>query len=162
MARYARENLGLSVQTGSFENFPSDEKFDLVTMIQVAAHFYNVPEAFSKAAKLLNVNGFLLIETWNKASLTARLLGKNWHEYSPPSVLHYFTPQNLTEFATKFGFVRAAQGRPAKWISGAHAKSLLLHKFGDSALKHVFKLVPDKINFPYPAEDLFWILFRKT
>jgi SAM-dependent methyltransferase len=162
MARFARENLGLSVKVGTLETLPTDKKFDLISMIQVVAHFYDVPSAFENAVKLLKKDGFLLIESWNRESLTARFFGQNWHEYSPPSVLHWFSPRSLSEFAGKYGFEKIANGRPSKWISGAHAKSLLKHKLGNSPLSWPLKLVPDKLNFPYPAEDLFWLLLRKS
>ncbi len=158
MAKTGREKFGLDISQGSLESFKTDEKFDLISMIQVAAHFYNPRTAFQKAADLLNENGFLLIETWNRASLSARVFGKNWHEYSPPSVLQWFSEKGLTEFLNDFGFEKIARGRPSKKISGAHAKSLLKYRLGDNFL---LKLIPDKLNFPYPSEDLFWAIYRK-
>lgn len=159
MARTGREKLGLDIRQGSLETFESDEKFDLVSMIQVAAHFYAPREAFRKAADLLNENGLLLVETWNRESVSARIFGKNWHEYSPPSVLQFFSEKGLTAFLKSFGFEKIDGGRPSKKISGAHAKSLLKYRLGDNFL---LKLIPDKLNFPYPSEDLFWALYRKS
>src|ERR1041384_3040675 len=91
MAAYGRQHLELDLRCGPLENFDektgekSDEKFDLVSMIQVAAHFYQPRKAFENAARLLAPNGHLLIETWNRGSFSARVLGRHWHEYSPPS-----------------------------------------------------------------------------
>ncbi len=158
VARFGREKLNLDIRRGSLETFETTEKFDLVSMIQVAAHFYEPRRAFEKAFDLLNENGFLLIETWNVDSISARVFGKNWHEYSPPSVLQFYSEKVLTAFLRSVGFEKIAGGRPSKKISGAHAKSLLKHKIGDNLL---LKLIPDKINFPYPSEDLFWALYRK-
>lgn len=158
MARFGRESLNLDVRQGSLETFETDEKFDLISMIQVAAHFYDPREAFTKAFDLLDDNGLLLIETWNRDSISARLFGKNWHEYSPPSVLQFFSEKGLTEFLRRIGFERIGGGRPRKKISGAHAKSLLKYRLGDNFL---LKLIPEKINFPYPSEDLFWAIYRK-
>lgn len=158
MARFGRENLNLEIKQGSLEIFETNEKFDLVSMIQVAAHFYEPRKAFEKAFDLLNENGFLLIETWNRESLSARIFGKRWHEYSPPSVLQFFSEKGLTEFLKGIGFEKIGGGRPSKKISGAHAKSLLKYRLGDIFL---LKLIPEKINFPYPSEDLFWVLYQK-
>jgi SAM-dependent methyltransferase len=162
MARFARENLNLQVANSTLENFADDEEFDLISMIQVVAHFFDIQEAFENARRLLSENGFLLIETWNRASLAERVFGNNWHEYSPPSVLHFFTPQTLNNFAARFGFEKVAAGRPAKWINGAHAKSLLRYKFENTALENFIRVIPDRFDFPYPAEDLFWVLYRKS
>ncbi len=159
IAQTGREKFGLDISQGSLESFETDEKFDLISMIQVIAHFYAPAEAFQKASSLLNENGFLLIETWNRESFSAKLFGQNWHEYSPPSVLQWFSEKGLTEFLKDFGFEKIAGGRPSKKISGAHAKSLLKYRLGNNFL---LKFIPDKLNFPYPSEDLFWALYRKN
>lgn len=158
IAKAGQAKFGLDIRQGSLESFNANEKFDLISMIQVAAHFYSPAEAFEKACSLLNENGLLLIETWNRESFSARIFGKNWHEYSPPSVLQFYSEKGLTEFLQTVGFEKIARGRPSKKISGAHAKSLLKYRLGDNFL---LKLIPDKINFPYPSEDLFWALYRK-
>lgn len=162
MAEYGCKNLGLDIRTGSLETFNASEKFDLVSLIQVATHFYDPRGAFEKIAEITDENGYLLIETWDRGSFSAHIFGKSWHEYSPPSVLHWFTKNSLSEFVGQFGFEKIAGGRPSKKISGKHAKSLLAHKFGDSFLRHSLKLIPDGVNFPYPSEDLFWVLYKKT
>ena len=158
IAKTGREKFALDIWQGSLESFETDEKFDLISMIQVAAHFYAPREAFQKAFDLLGDNGFLLVETWNRESISAKLFGKNWHEYSPPSVLQWFSEKGLTEFLRGIGFEKIAGGRPSKKISGAHAKSLLKYRLGENFL---LKLIPDKLQFPYPSEDLFWAIYRK-
>lgn len=158
MAKFGCEKLNLEIKQGSLESFETTGKFDLISMIQVAAHFYSPRRAFEKACLLLNENGFLLIETWNRDSISARIFGKNWHEYSPPSVLQFFSKKGLTEFLQTIGFEEIASGKPSKKISGAHAKSLLKYRLGDNFL---LNLIPDKLNFPYPSEDLFWAIYRK-
>jgi SAM-dependent methyltransferase len=158
MAKFGRVHLNLEIRQGSLESFEAPEKFDLISMIQVAAHFYEPSKAFQKASDLLNENGFLLIETWNRDSISARVFGKNWHEYSPPSVLQFFSEKGLTEFLRGLGFEKQARGRPSKKISGAHAKSLLKYRLGSNFL---LRMIPDGLNFPYPSEDLFWALYRK-
>ena len=98
-----------------------------------------------------------MIETWNARSLTARIFGRRWHEYSPPSVLRIFTRRSLRELCLSVGFEEIATGRPRKWISGRHAASLLAHKgYGKLA-----RLVPTGALLPYPSEDLFWMILRK-
>jgi hypothetical protein len=134
-------------------------------MIQVIAHFYDVDTALERAAQVTQPGGYWLIETWNKDSWMARMLGENWHEYSPPSVLHWFSPDTLTRLASRFGFAPVARGRPAKWLNGAHVKSLLGYKLAGSRLEKpaaaLLRLVPDKLPVPYPTFDLFWALYQK-
>jgi SAM-dependent methyltransferase len=158
MAAYGRRHLDLDLRCGTLENFNTSEKFDLVSMIQVAAHFYRPRRAFENAAQVLEPGGHLLIETWNRGSFSARVLGRHWHEYSPPSVLHWFSLKGLSDFLETLGFEKITHGRPAKKISGGHARSLLRYRLGDS---FALKLIPEEMYFPYPSEDLFWALYRK-
>ncbi len=158
MVRAARRDMGVPVLQGTLESIESEGRFDLVTMIQVIGHFYDPAKAFKIAGSLLNENGLMLVEAWNRASFAAKVFGKRWHEYSPPSVRQWYSPASLTCFLEQLGFDLIANGRPAKHISGGHAKSLLKYHMGES---RVFNVIPDKARIPYPGGDLFWGLYRK-
>ncbi|MCU0721301.1 MAG: class I SAM-dependent methyltransferase [Pirellula sp.] len=168
MSSYGRTELGVNVVQGALETLPSElsgQPYDLLTMVQVVPHFYDVHTAFRVAGSITSVGGFWLVETWNAESLSARLFGRQWHEYSPPSVVRWFSPKNLTILCEAYGFRPVASGRPSKWISGAHAKSLLRYKLPRFPMrlgKHFLRLVPDRMRIPYPSEDLIWMLFKKT
>lgn len=165
MAAYARQTLQMDVETGIFEQYKTEEKFDLVTMIQVVTQFYDVRKALRITHDLLGENGLLLVETWDRESLLARLLGSNWHHYSPPSIVNWFSIDGLSTLIEQFGFEEIARGRPAKWINGSHAKSLLRYKFADitggSLFAKMLNIIPDSLRIPYPSLDLFWTLYRK-
>ena len=165
MARYGNEQLGVKITHSPVEAFRSEQPFELVSMIQVIPHFWNLNEALRILSDLTRPGGYWLIETWNKDSKMAKFFGKNWHEYSPPSVLHWFTPESLQTFAGQYGFEKVAQGRPGKKIQAHHAKSLVRYKLEGSALaspaRLMMRLIPDKLTIPYPAEDLFYMVLRK-
>ncbi|MFT4556588.1 MAG: 2-polyprenyl-3-methyl-5-hydroxy-6-metoxy-1,4-benzoquinol methylase [Planctomycetaceae bacterium] len=165
MARHARETLGLDVHCGTLETMPG-EQFDVVSMIQVMAHFVDPHEAAARVSKLVAMNGLCLVETWNVRSWSARLFGENWHEYSPPSVLQWFSPETLTTLFARHGFEIVARGRPSKKISVGHARSLLQHGQTTSPLARIgasiLKSLPGRLTLPYPSEDLFWMVFRKV
>lgn len=166
MATYARQQLGLNVKTGTLEQVSFEHNYDLITFVQVLPHFFDLRRALKVAASLTSSNGYWLIETWNRRSLTARISAQNWHEYSPPSVLHWFSLADISTLGRELGFQTVAQGRPQKWINAAHAKSLLRYKLqelpGGRWLTPFLNLVPNGLNIPYPAEDLFWILLKKV
>ena len=166
MAAYARQTLHMDVETGIFEQFKAEEKFNLVTMIQVLAHFHDARKALAITQNILHENGLLLVETWDRESWPARLLGINWHHYSPPSVVNWFSVEGLDRFVLQFGFRKVAGGRPSKWITGAHAKSLVEYKLTGvkvgSLLFKAFSVLPDRMRLPYPSWDLFWSLYRKA
>ena len=165
MARFGRERLRLEIECSTCEGFRTSRQFDLISMIQVVAHVTDIRQAFQVCVGALKPGGLLLIESWNRRSWTARLLGKNWHEYSPPSVLRWFSPEDLEALLQQFGFAKIAQGRPPKRILGAHAKTLLDYKLREwpmgEKLRVITNFIPDGAEIPYPAEDLFWALFRR-
>lgn len=165
MARFGRETLGLAISETTCEEFRSSVHYDLMTMIQVVAHLVDIRKAFGVCADVLAPDGLLLIETWDRQSRTARIFGKDWHEYSPPSVLRWFSPEDLERLLAQFGFTKIAEGRPPKRISGAHAKALLHDRLQSQPLafmlRVITRMVPDRIEIPYPAEDLFWALFKR-
>jgi SAM-dependent methyltransferase len=167
MARYGREHLGLDVRVGTAERYPPlMTPVDLVTMIQVIAHVVDIDTTLANARSALVPGGFFLIETWDAWSWTSRLLGRHWHEYSPPSVLRIFTRTSLTRMLAQHGFECIATGRPQKYISSEHAKALLAEKGNDSRLLRLLaslsRHLPEPWILPYPAEDLFWSIFRKV
>jgi len=165
MAKYARQRFGFPVEAASWESWTSQRTFDLVTMLQVIAHFVDPRQAMLKAGELVRPGGHLLIETWNRESWTARLFGRNWHEYSPPSVLHWFSAAGLIRLARRTGFQLMARGRPSRRISASHAKVLLRHKSASSIANRVLlgiaQVLPDRLEIPYPSEDLVWMLFQR-
>lgn len=165
MVAYGRNNLGLNLQTAALENFQCDHRFDVISMIQVVAHFFDLHQAIEQARKLTKPNGLILIETWNRDSWLAKLLKSKWHEYNPPSVLHFFSAAGLDQLMIQHGFAKLAAGRPAKRLSGKHAKSILCSNFNKSTIgglaQRVLRLIPDRLTLPYPAVDLFWAIFKK-
>ncbi len=165
MADYARIRLGLEVETGTLEEYSDETRYDLVSMIQVLPHFFDLRRALQAAAGITKPGGIWLIETWNRDSATAKVLGQHWHEYSPPSVLQWFSPAGLRRLVEQYGFKEVGRGRPAKYISPVHAKSLLKYKLNESALGRIackiVDLVPDQFPIPYPADDLFWAIYQK-
>lgn len=164
MAEQLHRRLACPVLAPSLETFDTSERFDLVLMIQVVPHFVDPCAAFKAAATATADGGYWLIETWDCESTTARLFGRHWHEYSPPTVLHWFTPARLARFAARFGFESIAQGSTHKYITAAHAKSLLRYRLTNSCSRPLLSLVdliPDRLALPYPGNDLFWMLLRK-
>lgn len=169
IAQYGRIHEDLPIATGSLESCRKDQEcdcYDLVSMIQVVPHFYDLHHALTNASELTKPGGFWLIETWNRKSIMARILGQQWHEYSPPSVLRWFGLPDLTALASSYGFERVASGRPRKWIRASHAKSLLRFKLQDIGLigrliSRLLVLIPGNLSIPYPAEDLMWVLYKK-
>jgi SAM-dependent methyltransferase len=160
MAAYGRSRLGLDLRTGVVETASIPEQFDAVTLIQVMAHFVDPLAIIEKVRSLTTPGGLLLVETWDRDSRTARTLGHRWHEYSPPSVLHWWGRKELGNLLGRNGYQEIDTGRMTKWIAGHHAKSLLGN--GGGVGSKVGRLIPDSIRIPYPSEDLFWSVYKRS
>jgi SAM-dependent methyltransferase len=158
MAAYAREKVGVRVDVGTLEHAALREPVDVVSMVQVVGHFFDLRRAFEAAERVTRPGGLWLIEAWDYGSAPARLLGSRWHEYSPPSVVHWFTRASLARTVERFGFREIGHGRPQKRIALSHAKSLLAFKAPTLA-----KLVPSiELSLPYPTLDVFYGVYRKS
>lgn len=167
MARIARRNDRIDVRCDTLEAFGSEtlERFDVVAMIQVAGHFVDPENAFRRADRLTAPGGLWLIETWNPTSLTARLCGRGWHEYNPPSVLQIYSPTSLRTIVGRIGYRQVARGRPAKSLLAPHAKALLeSHASANRLVAVAAKLahfVPDSLTLPYPFDDVYYGIFER-
>ena len=80
MAAEAMTRFGFNTINIAIEYYDVSSTFDLVTLVQVIAHFRDLTRALEKIAKALRPGGFLLVETWNFKSLPAEIFGSAWHE----------------------------------------------------------------------------------
>lgn len=165
MAAYGRNELKLDIQTGGLEDYRSDIKFDLISIIQVVGSFYDVDKALATSATLLKKGGYVIVESWDMDSYAARLQGKNWHEYCPPSVTNWYSDKTLNQAFEYHGFEFVDKGRPVKRININHGISLVDESFPKFIFKKpilkFFSWLVGKYNVRYPAVDLKWYLFRK-
>ena len=166
MAEYGRTVLGVDIKKGTLESVKLQERFDLIILIQVIGQINNVKNAIIKMSDYLKPGGHVLIETWNKDSITAKISGKHWHEFSPPSTLNYFSKKTLQTIMCRHNFSLVGQGSPKKGIYSKHARSFIKHKLLESGrlkwMAGITSLIPGDIILPYPSEDLFWFLFQSS
>ena len=165
MASYGRMELNLDIQAGSLEDFESPKKFDVVNMIQVIGHFYDVDRALDNVSRLLKPSGLVLVESWNMKSAVARILGKRWHEYSPPSVTHWYSDKTLNTLFSKHGFQLIDKGYPLKKINIEHAFSFLQEKIDNPVFRQIVGSISrfaGKFPIIYPLLDVKWYIFQKS
>jgi SAM-dependent methyltransferase len=164
MARHAREELGLDVRALPIERFEATDPVDAAVLVQVLPHVIDPVSVLERVVGWVRPGGLVLIETWNRSSLLARGFGIGWHEYNPPSVLHWFNPQSVRAVVGRLGAAEIATGTPAKYIAVGNAQSALQHAADGSRLWSVaakaLGALPPRWKLRYPAEDLAWQLFR--
>ena len=147
------------------EHVPEASRFQLVTMIQVISHLLDPVASLQQVHRALDRNGLLLVETWDRDSWIAKLSGGGWHEWNPPSVLHWFSRSSLRSVLDSVGFKEVGCGIPRKRIQIGRAVSMLRHSWKDSlAMRCVttpLRIVPAGLSLPYLLGDAFWLLLRK-
>ena len=165
VAEYGRKELNLNIITVDLQNFQTDEKFDVVNLVEVIGHFQDLSKAMLKVHDLVKKEGLVLVESWDHRSFVARFFGKKWHEYSPPSVTNWFSQNSLTELFNSNGFDLVTTGRPYKKIKGTHGLEIVYRNTPQfifkTSLFNFLKFVIGKIIFPYPPLDLKWYIFKK-
>lgn len=156
MAQAARAR-GVDVRAGTVESVPLEGAFDAVLLVQVIAHFPHPVETLTRLRERTAPGGVWVIETWDRESVVARLLGRRWHEINPPSVLHWFSRHSLDALLASLGFERVASGRPRKTIGVDHVRALLgAHR----VLGPFARVLPRGAELPYPGDDVFWSAYR--
>lgn len=166
IADYGRHRLGLKIQTGTLEAFKTSDRYDLVTLIQVLPHFYDLEQALQSAQAVTKDGGYWLIETQNPDSCLARLCGHQWLGYTPPSQLRWFSPAGLQAMVAHYGLQEIARGRPLTGVNSAFTKSWLRYKLAQhwwgKLPTTLLGGIPDRGPLAPLGSDYFWVLFQKN
>lgn len=104
-SRYAREELGLPVMTGTLEScdYPKSS-FDVVVMWDVIEHLAYPRKVLKRVGELMKPDGLLVFTTVDAGSLYARLMGKGWHLYDIPEHLVYYDRRTVQKALDDTGF----------------------------------------------------------
>jgi SAM-dependent methyltransferase len=165
MRQWGQQHLRVDYLGQQLADVHVDKPVGLCTLIQVVSHLLDPLADIQRCRDLLKPEGMLLVETWDRSSLFARCCGLSWHEYNPPSVLHWFSRQSLRQIVESVGFNHLASGLPLKQIQIGRAFTMLRHAGESSWLKWLtvpLKLFPERLCLPYRMGDAFWMLFRRS
>lgn len=104
-ARFAREQKGLQVWTGTIEEVPSAAgPFDLITFWHVLEHVHRLRRTLAIVYDLLSERGKLALAVPNPQSLDARQYGADWVAWDAPRHLYHFEPAVMLELLERAGF----------------------------------------------------------
>jgi SAM-dependent methyltransferase len=162
--RYARDRFGFTV----FESIDEAREkvpagVDAITAFQVLEHIPDIRIALESVRSVLKPGGQLFIETWNRSSQTARIVGKNWQQLSPPSVVHLFNTLSLNRLLEGTGFRSAPFTPMTKFLSVAWAAGLVGSKLENVVITRVADSAFLRgIPLPYLLDDLVYLATRSV
>ncbi len=146
------------------------EKFDYVTMFDVAEHLSDVPQAFKNVNSIMDMNGTLIIESGDSGCFVARLFKSLWWYTDYIEHFVFFNKSSLNYALKNAGFEIVSYERVihtdftkeysvsesykqnlvklAKWVLGGKFKK----KSNEAVIHHPFRLF---------CKDHFFVIAKK-
>lgn len=117
MAREGAERLGHDFHLGRVESFTSDDKFDLILLLNLIEHVEDPVAVLAGLRALLAPGGIMLVKTPNHDSLDARLFRhRSWGGFHCPRHWVIFTPESFEAAVRRAGLrldrLELTQGAP--------------------------------------------------
>ncbi len=168
ISRYAADigkSRGHNIFCGQLPDIKIDNKFDVITMWDVLEHLDNPHKYLYIANKILDEDGLLVINTINRKSIWARILGKRWHLLIPPEHLFYYSPKSLNILLKENGFKIEEMRSVGKNFSLSYIFSILYHwqrfKIWNSLSIFFDKPFWRKFSIPINLRDNIFIIAKK-
>jgi 2-polyprenyl-3-methyl-5-hydroxy-6-metoxy-1,4-benzoquinol methylase len=153
-AKTTAERAGHRYFLGTVEQFESEEKYDLILMLNLIEHVRRPDEVLAKARSLLTPHGLLLIKTPNYDALDAKIFRhRSWGGYHAPRHFVLFDRDSFARMAKKQGLhVKSfayAQGAPFWTVSVLNELRLL----------GLVRISRERPSIYHPLVPLFQALF---
>jgi SAM-dependent methyltransferase len=133
---------------------------DVICFSQILEHARDPVAMLREAHAKLRPGGLLFLETWDFASVTARLFGRRWQQIHPPTVLHLFTGRGLEQMLEQAGFSDATKWRALKFVSVDLVGKLAQERWGRRPEGRLAKRLGG-LSLPYFLDDLVWWTGRR-
>lgn len=99
----ADERYGIKLFKGTVEEYQTDKKFSVITLLDIVEHLVNPDDFMNKVDRLIQENGILVVVTPDVGSLAARLAGKRWWHYRVAHI-NFFNIRSLRYLLEKHGY----------------------------------------------------------
>jgi SAM-dependent methyltransferase len=117
MSGFGRDELGLNLQTATFDAAAAEGPFDCVTMWDYIEHSIDPMGDLRRAHDLLRPGGVVALSTGDVRSLVARVSGRRWHLLTPRHHNFFFASSNLRLACERAGFAVLAARHPGNRYS---------------------------------------------
>ena len=153
MTEEAQERFGLDVVDDISQIDLPESSVDVALANQVVEHLIDPLETLVAARKLLRPGGLLIVETWDKGSLLARMMRSKWQQITPPSVVWLWDRSQLEAMVDRAGFRQVSIKQSMKWVS---VRTVL----GQLGMVRVAKHPASRLAIPYALGDLVILTAR--
>jgi predicted TPR repeat methyltransferase len=164
------EKLGRKVTCSTIEEFKTDQKYGVVSALDVLEHISRPVEFIHSVRELLVEKGIFLINVPYEGSLSAKIAGKKWHALLPPEHWFYFNKKSLYRILENNGFEVIGSKVISKSfslsyifltvINSPQIPTIIRQLLGTS--EFIFKSPVGKIKVFLPLYDNLSVLARKT
>ena len=177
-AKQIAESKGHHYYNGTIESFSSNDKFDVILMLNLVEHVANPKAVMQKAASLLNNEGVIIIKTPNYKSLDASIFKNSyWGGLHCPRHWILFNKKSFQNLAGSTGLdtnhFSYTQGAPfwsfsiLHWL---HKKKIIKAGKDHPIIYHpsfpvisIFMAAFDFIRKPFASlSQMFFVLTKKT
>lgn len=139
---------------------------DAVTIWDVLEHVDRPREYLEAINRMTKEGGMLAINTVDRSSMWARIMGSHWHLIIPPEHLYYYSPKNLEQLLNETGFEVIEVAKLGKKFSPAYIFKMLgnwqklpawnvLARMTDNGFFRIFSM-------PINLRDNIFVLARKV
>ncbi|MCP5047180.1 MAG: class I SAM-dependent methyltransferase [bacterium] len=162
LANEAKEKYGIQLFNGTIENYHPNQKFSVITMLDIIEHLVE-PDTFMTAVdSLLEDDGYLIIVTPDIHSLAARIMGRRWWHYRIAHINFFNLP--ALQYLLKKHHYNIVLKKKYVWnftlfyLITRLFPSLKNQNKGETTLQKLLK----KVHLKLPLFDSWEIYARKT
>ena len=163
------QKKGLKVEAVTLEDYAqkANDKFGVITMLDVLEHVVNPRESLVTARKLLDKNGIIIINTPDASSLYARILGASWHLIIPPEHVYCLSREAVHTMLADAGFKTEISTTIGKKFTLEYVFLMLYKWLKLSIFLKLSKFFAQnkilaKISLPINLRDNMFVVARRT
>lgn len=151
------KDIKYKVYKANFDDFQSEQKYDLILMLDILEHFKDPSEALSKAKSFLKKDGILVIQTPNYRSIM-QLLVKNWSWWMVEDHKVLFSSQSLSKILKNNCLKKIYFETYEPWIDFKRNLDGNFVSINNSALRKFLKSIFFSLFIPvyFPFRKLIW------
>lgn len=153
VAELLPEPLRAFVHFGTLDDYPGDRRFDLITMFDVLEHVPNPRATLVRCIELLAPGGAIAIQLPCVDSAQARLLGRRWYHYGPPSHLTFFSLPTISSLLADLDLEVVRSGWTRKTFSLEYLWRQLSSVYASGFAKELRFGRIGQLPFPVPMSE---------